>query len=466
LNLRSERRAGGLLSRKVLLGLATDPAVLAAIAPQWDGKGFSSRWENLFAGWCVKHYLKYGKPVGRDIGGYFDLWASKNRDEDVQDAVARLVEAVSDDAKSKHKPSSSEFLIDAAKEIMTKAALERMYEEGRTLIQRGEVEEATALVEKFRRVEVGSGSMISLFKGGVAVRNAFKNVSEVLIKWPQPALAQFFGNVFARGEFVAFMAGEKMGKSFDLQEVGVEGVKQGNNVAFFEVGDQTRPQIIRRFAARVAERPAKADTGYKMPLSLEVGEAGDAPRVKYKVLKEPKAMSDKEADAFIKKFGKQYGDDSLRLSVHPNSSINVQQIDHLLQEWRRDGWLPDIIVIDYADILAPLNGSAETRDQINATWKALRGLGQKWDACMVTATQADAASYKAHTLSRTNFSEDKRKYAHVTAMIGINRTEKEYEQGIARMNFILARDLEFSSEKCVYVAPCFAVANPWVFSSF
>lgn len=461
--MRSEKRTGGLLARKVLLALATDARVLSAVAPNWDGKGFGSRWENLVAGWCVKHWQKYGKPVGRDIGGYYDRWCERNKDAELQDAVARLVEAVSKEGKSK---ASSEFMIDAAKDILTKSNLERMWDEGRTLLERGEVTAAVELVEKFRRVEVGTGSALSLFKGGPAVRNAFRNVAEVLIDWPQPAMKQFFGPIFSRGEFVCFMAGEKMGKSFDLMEVAVEGVKQENNVAFFEVGDQTRPQIIRRFAARVAGRPAKEDKGYWFPTAIEHGEPGEPPTVTREKRVARKAMTDKEADEAVKKFGKKYGEDSLRLSVHPNSSVNVLQIDHAIQEWKRDGWVPDIVVIDYADILAPLDGRAETRDQINATWKALRGLGQKLDCCMVTATQADAASYKAHTLSRTNFSEDKRKYAHVTAMLGINRTETEYNDGLARLNFILARDLEFSSEKCLYVAPCHAVANPWLYSSF
>lgn len=464
--MKTEKRAGGLLARKVLLGLATDASVCASIAPLWDGKGFSSRWENLFAGWAIKHYLKYGKPVGRDIGGYYDRWCEKNRDEDVQDAVARLVEAVSSTVKSKQKAGSPEFLIDAAQELLNRTKLDQLREEVQAKIAHGDVDEAMEAVQKFRRVEIGAGAPIQLFKGGSVVKAAFDNISEVLVKWPQPALRQFFGTAFARGEFVCFMAGEKTGKSFMLQEVAYQAITQGNNVAFFEVGDQTKSQIIRRFAARAAERPSKADTGFKMPTGLVPGDAGDAPKLSYKVRRYEKEMTAGEAHTAFKALGKKHGSDSLQLSVHPNSSITALQIGHILQEWARDGWVADVVVVDYSDILAPLNGSAETRDQINATWKALRGLGQKLDCCMVTATQADAASYKAHTLGRTNFSEDKRKYAHVTAMFGINRTEAEYDQGLMRLNCILARDLEFSSERCVFVAPCFAVANPCVFSCF
>jgi hypothetical protein len=90
----------------------------------------------------------------------------------------------------------------------------------------------------------------------------------------------------------------------------------------------------------------------------------------------------------------------------------------------------------------------------------MRALSQEIDCLVVTATQANAASYKSELMGRWNFSEDKRKLAHCTGMIGINATVKEQDRGIQRLNWIVLREGEFSYTKCVNVANCLAISNP------
>ena len=156
----------------------------------------------------------------------------------------------------------------------------------------------------------------------------------------------------------------------------------------------------------------------------------------------------------------------LRLSCHPNSSLTVGGIRAILQNWERTGWVPDVIVIDYADILAPPHGIADTRDQINSTWKQLRALSQSTHSLVVTATQADAASYNTNTIGRANFSEDKRKLAHVTGLVGLNANSDEKECGILRLNWIVLRESAFTETQCVHVAGCLEIGNPAVKSTF
>jgi hypothetical protein len=81
---------------------------------------------------------------------------------------------------------------------------------------------------------------------------------------------------------------------------------------------------------------------------------------------------------------------------------------------------------------------------------------------LVTATQADAASYERQVMTKSNFSEDKRKLAHVTGMIGLNQTKEEQEKGIMRLNWIVRREAEFSEFACLNVAGCLALGRPYV----
>ena len=72
---------------------------------------------------------------------------------------------------------------------------------------------------------------------------------------------------------------------------------------------------------------------------------------------------------------------------------------------------------------------------------------------MITATQADADSYERDLLTLKNYSEDKRKYGHVTAMYGLNldKDGREKKLNIMRINEILLREAEYDTKSCVTV---------------
>lgn len=156
----------------------------------------------------------------------------------------------------------------------------------------------------------------------------------------------------------------------------------------------------------------------------------------------------------------------LRLSVHFNDTLTVEGMRAILDDWSHEDWIPDVIVIDYADILNMDYGNLEGRDRYDRVWKQLRRLSQERHCLVVTATQAAARAYKAQTQGQEHFSEDKRKNAHVTGMIGLNQTVREKERGIMRLNWIELREGFFSPRRCCYVATCPELANMSVKSIF
>ena len=154
----------------------------------------------------------------------------------------------------------------------------------------------------------------------------------------------------------------------------------------------------------------------------------------------------------------------MKLSCWPNDTINVSGIRDELSLLEREGWVADVIVIDYADILAPPAGVTEFRHQQNKTWQQLRSLSQEKHALVITATQSDAKSYEVRTVTRKNFSEDKRKMAHATGIIGLNQQPAEKDQGVMRLNWVVRRDAYANEWNCVHVAGCLVISNPAVVS--
>ena len=158
-------------------------------------------------------------------------------------------------------------------------------------------------------------------------------------------------------------------------------------------------------------------------------------------------------------------DDTFKLSTHPNSTLNINKIRSILDKWEeREGFVPDVILIDYADILAPERNNIEFRHQQNESWKAMRALSQERHACVLTVTQAAATSYGKANLDLSDFSEDKRKYAHVTGMFVLNQTPEEKRSGIIRFGALMVREDAFDINHNVHVLQCLQIGRPYISS--
>ena len=71
-----------------------------------------------------------------------------------------------------------------------------------------------------------------------------------------------------------------------------------------------------------------------------------------------------------------------------------------------------------------------------------------------------AASYDVKVMTAKHFSEDKRKNAHLTGMLGLNQTEEEKKRGIMRPGWVLLREGKFSSYDTVNVLQCLEIGQP------
>lgn len=307
--------------------------------------------------------------------------------------------------------------------------------------------------------------------------SAFSRETDDIVHY-EGALGKFFRNSLKRGRFVAFMGPEKSTKSYHLQNLAYLALTQRRRVAFFEVGDMTEEEVKTRLYVRAARHPDESPTG-KWPCTIRYPTAIHAPAeddqggiatadFEDRQFDQPLdgALAWEVCEKLMKnrvKSKNQY----FWLSCHPAGTIGIPGIRSILEGWElQDGWTPDVVFIDYADLLESSDKRADRRDQINDVWKEMRALSMSLNCLLVTATQADADSYEKRTLSRRNFSEDKRKLAHVTGMVGINMLAEEKENDVARLNWIVRRKGKYSSRRCVHVASCLALANPCVVSTF
>jgi len=453
--------------RRVLTGMVVDQTVLGHVVTKWRPDGlFRTRWANLVGGWCVGYYQRYNKAPGADLEGLFESWAATANDEDTVALVDRFLSDLSGDYEAEADDTNPEYLTDLAGNHFNTVLLERLADTVKGHVDRGAVDKAMEAVAGWGRVELGVGAGVDVLQDMDAVRAAFESNTEPLITYPG-ALGQFFGDQLGRDEFVAFTGATGRGKTWWLIDMAWMGVRQGRRVAFFTVGDMSQNQIMRRFMCRAAARPVRPPYEVEYPVSISRDDNDGPCSVETELRTFDGPLDWRMAWDACERKTRRFKRPLLRLSAHPSDAIGIDGIAGVLDVWERGGWVPDVVVIDYADTLAALPGyQPGDREAINATWLRMRGLSQSRHILLVTATQGDAGSYDAHTIRRGNFSNDRRKNDHVTAMYGINATEEETAQGVFRLNCTKRREAVYSESLCVYVAGCLALARPHVRSTF
>lgn len=458
--------------RQTIVGMIMQKSILGPIAARWAPPGFfASAWLNLIGTWAVEHYRKYGAAPKGAIENYYRVWAEEHSGErDTIDMIGQLLVSLDDEWDRLRERMEPDHLMDVAEDLFNRVVLKRDLERATAYADTGQVDKAREVLDRSRKVEIGANAGLDVFTADAEFEHAIEHAKERLIEYePGSALHGFFGDTFYRGGFVALWGKQKIGKSYLLQELVWTAVEQKRRVAYFECGDSTQQEVLERLAARIAGRPIEAER-YRVPLTMQTYPETRKPAdVTFDDRETFERMSPVEERRARRELGRRVGVDRFKLSCHSSLSLSVERAESILDVWQRDDWFPDVIVFDYADIMAPSESvrRMEKRDQVNDTWIRLRRLSQERHCLVLTLSQIKADEFKEWLLDRSAFGEDNRKLSHPTSVIGINQSPQEKENGCYRLNYIVGRTLKFFSEKkCLYTAGCLAIGRPFVLSSF
>lgn len=467
----ADSRISGVNHKLILSAMITNPIILGVISQKWDKEGlFNSKLYDLIGGWCVRHFKKYEKAPQKGITALFSKWAERVDDPELQKQVSYFLENLSE-------PSVSEdYILDIAANVFGRARASKLVENVQSALDAEDMNEVRKCINEYHEIQMGMGAGIDVLQDKEKMASVFaeEENKEALVHY-SGALKQFYTHTWERDSFVVFQAAEKVGKTTMLVDVAYRSLQNRKRVAFFSVGDLSEKQLLERLYVRISGHPLKAESfpcELQYPTKFIDNTEADKKKRPFKVDTKIKKY---EAPLSMEKLHKacdalQVGiikskNSYLKVSVHSNDSVTINDIKNIIDSWTIKGWIPDVIIIDYMDLLSPIT-RGEPRDQNNATWKRARALSQDYHCLLVSATQANAASYGEHLQSRKHFSEDKRKLAHVTAMIGINITPAEKEQQSMRLNFLVKREGFYSPRKVVHAAGCLGLINPCIISQF
>jgi len=219
---------------------------------------------------------------------------------------------------------------------------------------------------------------------------------------------------FARKELYSFMGPPGIGKSIFLPNCGFKALINGMNVVHYSL-EMSEDRIGMRYDAIAS--------------GITMNILGD--------------NKDEVVEAYNKV--KMVTKTHLKIKEFPTGMASVLDIEsHLEQLKLHDDFEPDIIFVDYGDIMRSMHKSANTYEEQGWVFRELRGLAVKKNIAVITATQANRDSMSStgagtkEIIGMGNTADSMEKNRILDGLFSIVQSQKEKEDG--SINLYMAKN--------------------------
>lgn len=418
--------------RKLITNLIVSDEFSRQIMPIFNPNIMKSEYSKIIGGWIKEYFEVYKVAPGKNIQELYREKRGKIRKEEVADLVAEFLTNLSKDYENSI-PNNIDFSIKQATHYLKIRSMEELIENLQDAVNKDDDLIAEKIVSEYSRVEVANEEGVSLLTDTQEIIDAFNEDEEFLFHF-NGAVGNVIGDLH-RGDFFSFMAPMKRGKSWWLWYSAEVAMKKGLKVVFFTL-EMTKKQMVRRAWRSLVGRPKKTKEVI-IPYFSEV-EGKDTFEILTKIeeINGVNINEIKEQQKTLKLYSRKGGVKIVQLSGYKATVNNIEA--HLDNMSYYDNYVPDVVVIDYADLLASTR-KMEYRHQLDDVWKGLRRISQERNILVVTASQTTKETFD-RDVKRGDASEDIRKIAHVTAAVAINQKDNEKEKGIIRISNLVVRE--------------------------
>lgn len=361
---------------------------------------------------CKDHLVNFGNvPDGLVFLHLLkDMIANKKIRDDLVDSVKDAF------AKSIRTPLNNQDFV--AKEVETFAkhqAIQNAMMASIPLLDKGQFDKIGELMRTATQVKLGDDFERYSYFGRVGDRTAKREqiatgaVTTMGITTGYPKLDQYlYHKGWGRKELSCIMGPAKSGKSLSLGDFGKNASLAGYRVLYVSL--EVAKEII-------SER---IDAALSDTLMSELVIERD---------KVQNYISGLEASA-----------GHFEIIDFPSGTFKVSALNRVLEDYRDDGIIFDLIIVDYADIMAPEHRSDKLQDNLRDIYIDLRALMHVWNAAGLTATQTNRDGAKAVTAKATDVGDDWNKVRTVDILIGLNATDAEKAAGEMRLFWAVSRN--------------------------
>jgi hypothetical protein len=342
---------------------------------------------------------------------------------------------------------NTDYAVELIGSLVSKGAMKQLLDKGQAALSNGNVQAAWDLIQAAKPPQLAQDQCyVDPINDTSIIEDAYdKATYSPLIRFPEgTAISRWLGPTLHRDALVVLCGADKAGKSSHLASLCQRGLVQGNKVAYFNIGDLSQAQCLKRWTTAFVAKPS-FPCKYKIPTSLAYKDKEFSLNYDEKYVIQ--AYTKEEAVAAWQKLRDPSGESRLRMVSKPTRTLTVEDLKAILDTWASDGWVPDIVGIDYAALLGFSRGFDKSHEALEHLWGKLRALSSEFRCLVLTASQVNAESYQANTywLSQSSFTGSKAIWAACNAAIGINITASERDKQVTRWNWIVLREREYLS---------------------
>ncbi len=208
----------------------------------------------------------------------------------------------------------------------------------------------------------------------------------------------------AGGELGVIVAPAGIGKSWTLQAIGTHAMKKGLSVIHYTL-ELNAAYVGLRYDCIISGQPTGNLQYYKEDVQ--------------------RAIDKLKGNLIIKYW--------------PTRTASVNTVTAHLQQCELQGIKPDLVIVDYADIMKSTQQFTEKRHQIGHVYEELRGVAGEFDVPIWTASQANRSSLEEDVIGADKVSEDYSKVMTADFVMSMSRKVEDKIANTGRFHVIKNR---------------------------
>lgn len=263
-----------------------------------------------------------------------------------------------------------------------------------------------------RRINATSQGGIDFFSSLDKLEEKYKLENVKKYTTGYPSMDAWMNGGMSAGTLSTIIAAPKGGKSMSLANIAYQNLRKGVNVVFFtcEISqEKTEDRMVSRISG----------------ISLD------------DLAKMPKTAAEKCAQFYLDHKCDLY------IKGYPPGTASCNDFRNYLYWLEGEtGVKPSVILIDYGDLVRPIDKHSELRHSLNAVWTEMRGLMSEFNAAGATASQCNRDAIDKSVIRMKDVAEAIGKVA-VSDHIWTNcRTDEEEQQKKGRIFFAGSREAQ------------------------
>jgi len=357
-----------------------------------------------------EHYEKYGKLPTDDfiIQDIKPTLGARENASDYEDELSYINNVDTSTV------GNTEYMLDLVEGFAKKEAMKAAIADSISLIKENRIDEVEALVRKAllinRDIDTGQDYFSDLIGRW---DRTFNKKNEVKYKTVLPSINKSLEGGLGAKEMAMVVAPPGVGKSLYLVNQGVHSMIEGRKVLYISL-EMSEDKIAQRFDSIMTLVP------------------------QFKLKDPANQLTVKER---LEMFQNEFAGSQLVIKEFPTGQASINTIRNLLVQLKNyDEFEPDLLIVDYLELLRPTREIQQEYHAQQKTAEELRGVAMEYNFLVWTATQTNRQGRMVKIITDAELGDSYGKIRTCDFAMSLNQSEEEFDEGKMRAYVIKSRN--------------------------